>query len=56
MERRNVDVRQLSHMNHINDPYTEYTKPEMSGWFYERITRHLGFSGDVLAVICSSYI
>ena len=42
----NVDLRQLSHRNHINDWCTEYTGSEILGRYCSMSARDLGFRGD----------
>ena len=42
----NVDLRHLSHRNHINDWCTEYTGSEILGRYCSMGTRNLGFRGD----------
>ena len=41
-----VDLRQLSHMNHINDWCTKYTGSEILGRYCSVSARDLGFRGD----------
>ena len=52
---KNVDLRQLSDRNHINDLCTEYTELEMYGGCFERSARHLGFSRDSRYILIFVY-